>query len=148
MGTGSTTTISGIPFNASSTMPTIMGGVVTYIGGLAVAALAIGVYAQASNIYFEARNSSSTGATIQGPAVIGNGFDVYAEIILLMINVTKNNQVTLQDGNLYFNNELDLTKYNSLIAKANEAEIKSKVALTEYNSAFEKFKKAIEDASK
>jgi uncharacterized membrane protein YhaH (DUF805 family) len=75
-------------------------------------------------------------------------FDVYAEIILLMINVTKNNQVTLQDGNLYFNNELDLTKYNSLIAKANEAEIKSKVALTEYNSAFEKFKKAIEDASK
>jgi hypothetical protein len=80
LGTGSTTTITGIPFNPSSTQPTIMGGVVTYINNLATAALAIGVYAQSGSIFFMTRNSSSTGATTQGPAVIGNSFDVYAEI--------------------------------------------------------------------
>jgi len=80
LGTGSTTTITGIPFNPSSTQPTIMGGVVTYINTLATAALAIGVYAQSGSIFFMTRNSSSTGATTQAPAVIGNSFDVYAEI--------------------------------------------------------------------
>ena len=80
LGTGSTTAITGIPFNPSSNDPGIIGGVVTYIASLATTALAIGVYAQGSTIYFMTRDTSSTGATTQQPAVIGNSFDVYAEI--------------------------------------------------------------------
>jgi hypothetical protein len=79
-GTGSATTISGIPFNPAASDPGIMGGVVTYINNLATPCLAIGVYAQGSSIYFMTRNSSSTTNTTQGPAVMANNFDVYAEI--------------------------------------------------------------------
>jgi hypothetical protein len=80
LGTGSTQIISGIPFNPANSDPIIVGGVVTYINNLATSALAIGVYAQAANIYFMTRNTSSTGATTQQVAVIGNSFDVYAEV--------------------------------------------------------------------
>ena len=80
LGTGSTQVISGIPFNPSNSDPIINGGIVTYINSLATSALAIGVYAQASVIYFMSRNTSGTSATTQQVAVIGNSFDVYAEI--------------------------------------------------------------------
>jgi len=80
LGTGSTTTISGLPFSASSNDPTIMGGVVTYANTLAVAASYLGIYAQGSVIYFFSRNTSVTTATTQQPTVIGNSFDVYAEV--------------------------------------------------------------------
>jgi hypothetical protein len=80
LGTGSTQLITGIPFNAAASDPSIMGGVVTYMNNLATAALAIGVYVGGGSIYFMTRNTSSTSATTQQPAVIGNSFDVYAEI--------------------------------------------------------------------
>ena len=85
IGTGSATTLSGLPFVPSSTAPTINGGVVTYISGLAVAALAIGVYADTgSQIIFMTRNASDTNATTQLPAVMGNSFAVYAEVSYLI----------------------------------------------------------------
>jgi hypothetical protein len=81
LGTGSTTTITGMPFTPTSSDPAIVGGVVCYAGNLATAALSLGVYCQSSgNIAFFTRDSNSTAATTQAPAVIGNGFDVYAEI--------------------------------------------------------------------
>jgi hypothetical protein len=81
LGTGSTTNISGIPFTPSGNQPVIIGGVVCYANNLATAALSIGVYAQNdATIKFFSRNTSSTGATNQAVAVIGNGFDVYAEV--------------------------------------------------------------------
>jgi hypothetical protein len=81
LGTGSTTTISGIPFTPSSNQPVIVGGVACYVNNLATAALSIGVYAQNdTTIKFFSRNSSLTTATNQTVAVIGNGFDVYAEV--------------------------------------------------------------------
>lgn len=85
LGTGSATTLSGLPFTPSSTAPTINGGVVTYISGLAVSALAIGVYADnAAQIIFMTRNASDTNATTQLPAVMGNSFAVYAEVSYLI----------------------------------------------------------------
>jgi hypothetical protein len=81
LGTGSTTNITGIPFTPSSNQPVIIGGVACYINNLATAALSIGVYAQNdSTIKFFSRNSSLTTATNQAVAVIGNSFDVYAEV--------------------------------------------------------------------
>jgi len=85
IGTGSATTLSGLPFTPSSTAPTINGGVVTYISGLAVSALAIGVYADnAAQIIFMTRNANDTNATTQLPAVMGNSFAVYAEVSYLI----------------------------------------------------------------
>jgi hypothetical protein len=81
LGTGSATTVTGIPFTPSSNGPVIVGGVVCYISNLASASLYIGVYCQSNNeIYFFSRNSSSTGATTQQPSVIGNGFNAYCEL--------------------------------------------------------------------
>lgn len=81
LGTGSTTTISGIPYTPSSNQPVIIGGVACYINNLATPALSIGVYAQNdSTIKFFSRNLSLTTATNQAVAVIGNSFDVYAEV--------------------------------------------------------------------
>jgi len=81
LGTGSTTTITGIPYTPSNNQPVIIGGVVCYADNLATAALSLGVYAQSDNgIYFFTRNTSSTGATTQKPAVIGNGFNAYCEL--------------------------------------------------------------------
>lgn len=81
LGTGSTTTITGIPYTPSNNQPVIVGGVVCYASSLATAALALGVYAQSDNgIYFFTRDTSSTGATTQKPAVIGNGFTAYCEL--------------------------------------------------------------------
>jgi hypothetical protein len=81
LGTGSTTTISGIPFTPSSNQPVIVGGVACYVNNLATAALSIGVYAQNdATIKFFSRNSSLTTATNQTVAVIGDSFDVYAEV--------------------------------------------------------------------
>jgi len=86
LGTGSTTTITGAPFPPASTDPTIVGGVVCYANGLAVAALSLGVYIYSSGsvINFFTRNTSSTGDTTQNPAVIGNGFQAYCEISYLV----------------------------------------------------------------
>jgi len=85
IGTGSATTLTGLPFAPSSTAPTINGGVVTYISGLAVSALAIGVYADnAGQIIFMTRNANDTNATTQLPAVMGNSFAVYAEVSYLV----------------------------------------------------------------
>jgi hypothetical protein len=85
LGTGSTTTITGAPFTPASTDPTIVGGVVCYASGLAVAALSLGVYIGPSTpINFFTRDTSSTGATTQNPAVIGNGFQAYCEISYLV----------------------------------------------------------------
>jgi len=83
LGTGNAARISGIPFNPAGSDPVIIGGVVTYINNLATAALAIGLYAQGAYIYFMTRDTSTTGSTLQQPAVIGNSFDVYAEISYL-----------------------------------------------------------------
>ena len=81
LGTGSTTTISGMPFDPSGNQPVIVGGVVCYANNLATAALSLGVYAQnGSFIRFFSRDLSLTTATNQAVAVIGNGFDVYAEV--------------------------------------------------------------------
>jgi len=81
LGTGSTTTISGMPFDPSGNQPVIVGGVVCYANNLATAALSLGVYAQnGSIIRFFSRDLSLTTATNQSVAVIGNGFDVYAEV--------------------------------------------------------------------
>jgi hypothetical protein len=81
LGTGSTTTITGIPFTPNNNQPVIVGGVVCYADSLATPALALGVYAQSDNgIYFFTRNLSLTGATTQKPAVIGNGFVAYCEL--------------------------------------------------------------------
>ena len=77
--------MTGLPFAASSTAPTINGGVVTYVSGLAVSALAIGVYADnAAQIIFMTRNANDTNATTQLPAVMGNSFAVYAEVSYLI----------------------------------------------------------------
>jgi len=85
LGTGSTTTITGIPFTPASSSPSIIGGVVCYANTLATSVLSLGVYCQnTANIYFFTRNSSSTGATTQQPAVIGNNFDAYCEISYLV----------------------------------------------------------------
>jgi hypothetical protein len=81
LGTGSTTTISGMPFDPSANQPVIVGGVVCYANNLATAALALGIYAQNGFfIRFFSRDLSLTTATNQSVAVIGNGFDVYAEV--------------------------------------------------------------------
>jgi hypothetical protein len=81
LGTGSTTTISGMPFDPSGNQPVIVGGVVCYANNLATAALSLGVYAQnGSIIRFFSRDLSLTTATNQSVAVIGNSFDVYAEV--------------------------------------------------------------------
>jgi hypothetical protein len=81
LGTGSTTNITGIPYNPSGNQPVIVGGVVCYANNLATPALALGVYAQSDGtLKFFSRNSSLTTATNQAVAVIGNGFDVYAEV--------------------------------------------------------------------
>jgi hypothetical protein len=82
IGTGSTVGISGMPFTPAISDPSIVGGVVTYINNLATSVLAVGIYAQSSGnlIYFMTRNSSSTAATTQQPAVIGNSFQVFAEV--------------------------------------------------------------------
>lgn len=78
---GSSTTITGLPFNPSANQPVIVGGVVCYANNLATAALSLGIYAQnGSFIRFFTRNTSSTGATTQSAAVIGTLFDVYAEV--------------------------------------------------------------------
>jgi hypothetical protein len=85
LGTGSATTISGIPFAPASSDPTIIGGVVCYANNLATAALALGIYAQnGGTINFFTRNTSSTSNTTQMPAVIGNSFDAYCEISYLV----------------------------------------------------------------
>jgi hypothetical protein len=86
LGTGSTVAISGMPFSPASSDPTIVGGVVTYVSNLATSVLALGIYVQNSGnlIYFMTRDSSSTSATTQQPAVIGNGFNVYAEVSYLV----------------------------------------------------------------
>ena len=85
IGTGSTTTISGIPFGPASSDPTIIGGVVCYANNLATAALALGIYAQnGGTLNFFTRNTSSTGNTTQMPAIIGNSFDAYCEISYLV----------------------------------------------------------------
>ena len=81
LGTGSATTISGIPFTPSNDNPSIVGGVVCYANTLATAALYLGIYCQSdNNIYFFSRNTSATGATTQQTAVIGNSFQAYCEI--------------------------------------------------------------------
>jgi hypothetical protein len=81
LGTGSTVAITGIPFNPANNGPSIVGGNVCYAANLATAVLALGVYAQATGfIYFYTRNSSSTGATTQQPAIIGNGANLYCEV--------------------------------------------------------------------
>jgi hypothetical protein len=81
LGTGSTTTITGLPYTPSGNQPVIVGGVACYVNNLATAALSIGVYAQSdATIKFFTRNTSSTGATTQAAAVIGDSFDVYAEV--------------------------------------------------------------------
>ena len=80
-GTGSATTITGMPFTPSGNSPTITGGVVCYAGGLAVSANILGVYCQNNaSIAFFSRDSAGTGATTQQVAVIGNGFSAYCEI--------------------------------------------------------------------
>jgi hypothetical protein len=80
-GTGSATTITGMPFAPSAASPTITGGVVCYAAGLAVSANILGIYCQNSgNIYFFTRDGAGTGATTQQPAVIGNSFTAYCEV--------------------------------------------------------------------
>jgi hypothetical protein len=80
-GTGSATTITGIPFAPSAASPTITGGVVCYATNLAVSANILGIYCQNSgNIYFFTRDGAGTGATTQQPAVIGNSFAAYCEL--------------------------------------------------------------------
>ena len=82
LGTGSNVAISGMPFTPASSDPSIVGGVVTYVNNLATSVLALGIYAQSAGtlIYFMTRNSSSTAATTQQPAVMGNNFQVFAEV--------------------------------------------------------------------
>lgn len=81
IGTGSTVNIQGLPFIPSNNQPVIVGGVVCYANSLATAALSLGVYAQSDGfIRFFSRDTSSTGATNQNLAVIGNGFDAYCEL--------------------------------------------------------------------
>jgi hypothetical protein len=81
LGTGSTTNITGLPYTPSGNQPVIVGGVACYVNNLATPALSIGVYAQSdATIKFFSRNLSLTTATNQTVAVIGNGFDVYAEV--------------------------------------------------------------------
>jgi hypothetical protein len=81
LGTGSTTTITGLPYTPSGNQPVIVGGVACYVNNLATSALSIGVYAQSdTTIKFFSRNLSLTTATNQAVAVIGNSFDVYAEV--------------------------------------------------------------------
>jgi hypothetical protein len=80
-GTGSATTITGIPFAPSAASPTITGGVVCYATNLAISANILGIYCQNSgNIYFFTRDGAGTGATTQQPAVIGNSFAAYCEL--------------------------------------------------------------------
>lgn len=77
IGTGSTTAISGLPFNSANTGIRYAGSV-DYFAGLAVNVLHIGCYVQNSASTMRFTNLNAAGAAVSdAPAIFGNGAAVY-----------------------------------------------------------------------
>lgn len=75
LGTGSTTTITGLPF----TCGVQVGGGVTYFSALAVAVAYLTARANGTSLFFASTAAAATGVT-NVPAIFGNGADVIFEL--------------------------------------------------------------------
>ena len=70
--------------------------------------------------------------------------DSYADILIFMAEVNKENAVVNEDGKLIFVNDKDLSRYNFLIENGINVEAESTKAYNAFNAKVEDFKKSIE----
>jgi hypothetical protein len=82
LGTGSTTTLSGLPFSTAS-ITGRWGGCIHYFAGLAANAINLLIYADgaSTNMLFSTVTSSGAGITVDNAAIFGNGALVQATVI-------------------------------------------------------------------